>query len=215
MFARAMSHAPADYGQVVEEIGYAEPTAVATAVATRVQQLVATPGILAAAFVLPGIETLEKLMAMALALPTDPTWHVDAWQLDPPPEMELAAVRVVRDLPFGNSTLPSEALALGNFGVFPKTRRAPHTAFEIFVGEPAPQDPKDHTPSTKANLAHIDLRDPNLINRDFTQKAVDTMWDKSKAGRLSSLGGVEDRRAKAKVTFVVPIALARRLGCLS
>ena len=214
VFARVMSDAPNDYGQVVEEIGSDDPAAVATTIANRVQQLVPEPRVLAVAFVLPGIETLEKLMAMALALPTDPTWHVDAWQLDPPPEMDLAAVRVVRDLPFGNGTLPSEALVLGSFNVFPKTRRAPRTAFEIYVGEPAPQDPKQHTPSTKANLAHIDFRDRNLINRDFTQAAVDTMWEKSKAGRLSSLGDVDDRRAKAKVTFVVPTALARNLGCL-
>lgn len=215
MFARAMSHAPSDYRQVVEEIAYDNPAVVAAAIATRVQQFVPDSAILAASFVLPSVGTLEQLLAMALALPNDPTWHVDAWQLDPPPAMDLAAIRIVRDLPFGNGTLPSEALVLGNFEVFPNTRRAPHTALEIFVGEPAPQDPKEHTPSTKANLAHIDFRDSNLINRDFKQDAVDTMWDKSRAGRLSSLGGVDDKRAKAKVTFVVPKALAQKLGCVS
>ncbi len=215
VFARAMSKAPGDYGQVVEEIDADDPAAVATNIANRVQQLVPTPGVLAVAFVLPGIETLEKLMAMALALPTDPTWHVDAWQLDPPPEMDLAAVKVVRDLPFGNGTLPSEALAFGDFDVFPKTRRAPRTAFEVYVGEPASQDPKEHTPSTKANFAHIDFRDRTLINRDYSQFAVDKMWENSKAARLSSLGGIDDRRAKAKVTFVVPMAIAKKMGCLS
>ncbi len=193
VFARAMSKAPGDYGQLVEEIDADDPAAVATNIANRVQQLVPTPGVLAV--VLPGIETLEKLMAMALALPTDPTWHVDAWQLDPPPEIDLAAVRVVRDLPFGNGTLPSEALALGDFDMFPKTRRAPRTAFEIYVGEPAPQDPKTHTPSTKANFAHIDFRDRKLINRYFTQAAVDAMWEKSNAG--------------------LPTAMAKKMGCLS
>ena len=213
--ARAMSHDPSDYGQLVEEIAADDPVMAATNIANRVQQLVPEPGVLAVAFVLPGIQTLEKLMAMALALPTDPTWHLNVWQLEPPPEMDLTAVRVVRDLPFGNGTLPSEALALGNFDVFPKTRRAPHTAFEIYVGEPAPQDPKTHRPSTKANFAHIDFRDPTLINRDFSQAAVEKMWEKSNAGRLSSLGGVDDRRAKAKVTFVVPTAVAKKMGCLS
>jgi hypothetical protein len=215
VFARAMSHAPSDYGQVVEEIVHDNPATVAATIVTRVQQLVPEPGVLAVAFVLPSIGTLESLLAMVLALPADPTWHVDAWELDPPPKTDLAAIRVVRDLPFGNGTLPSEALALGNFEVFPKTRRAPHTAFEIYVGEPAPQDPKEHKPSTKANLAHIDFRDRNVINRDYTQAAVDTMWEKSKAGRLSSLGGIDDKRAKAKVTFVVPTALAKKMGCLS
>jgi hypothetical protein len=214
VFARAMSAVPGDYGQVVEEITHHEPVAVAATIVRRVEQLVPLPKALAVAFVLPGVETLEKLLAMALALRTDPNWHIDVSQLDPPPATDLAAVRVARDIPFGSARLPSEALALGNFDIFPNTRRAPHTAFEIYVGEPAPQDPKDHTPSTKANFAHIDFRDRTLINKDFNQTAVDKMWDNSRAGRLSSLGGVDDRRAKAKVTFVIPTALARKMGCL-
>ena len=218
VFARVMSHAPhapSDHGQVVEEIAHDRPAAAAADIATRVQHFVLEPGVLAVTFVLPNIGTLEQLLAMALALPTDSTWHVDVTQLDPPPEMDLAAVKVVRDLPFGNGTLPSEALVLGNFDVFPNTRRAPHTAFEIYVGEPALQDPKEHTPSTKANLAHIDFRDRKLINRNYDQTAVDTMWEKSRIGRLRSLSVADDRRAKAKVTFVVPATLARKLGCLS
>jgi hypothetical protein len=210
-----MSHAPRDHGQVVEEIAHDRPPAAAAAIATRVQHFVPEPGVLAVTFVLPNIATLEQLLAMVLALPMEPSWHVDVTQLDPPPEMDLAAVKVVRDLPFGNGNLPSEALVLGNFNVFPNTRRAPHTAFEIYVGEPALQDPKEHKPSTKANLAHIDFRDRSLINRDYSQAAVDTMWGRSKIGRLTSLGGVDDKRAKAKVSFVVPTTLARKLGCLS
>jgi hypothetical protein len=208
-------HAPKDHGQVVEEIAHNDPTAAATAIADRVQHFVPEPGVLAVTFVLPNIGTLEPLLAMALALPKDPTWHVDVTSLDAPPDMDLAAIKIVRDLPFGDGTLPSEALVLGNFDVFPNTRRAPHTAFEIYVGEPALQDPKEHKPSTKANLAHIDFRDRNLINRDYPQTAVDKMWRMSKIGRLKSLGQVDDKRAKAKVTFVVPATLAKKLGCLS
>jgi hypothetical protein len=214
-FARAMSHVPGDFGQVVEEIAQHDPVQVATIIANRVEQFVPNLRVLAIAFVLPGIETLEKLMAMALALPTDPRWHVDVRRLDPPPAMDLAAVRIVRDLPFGSETLPSEALVMGNFDVFPNTRKAPYTGFEIYVGEPALQDPKAHTPSTKANFAHIDFRDRTQINRDFSQETVDNMWEQSKARRLISLGGIDDRRAKAKVTFVVPTALAQTMGCLS
>jgi hypothetical protein len=214
-FARAMSRVPSDYGQVVEELGYDDPAAVAIAIVSRVDQLVPNLRVLAAAFVLPRIETLEKLITMALALPTDPNWHVDVRRLEPPPQMDLVAIRVVRDLPFGSGTLPSEALVMGNFDVFPNTRRAPCTAFEIYVGDPAPQDPKEHTPSTKANFAHIDFRDRTLINVDFPQDAVDNMWEQSKARRRISLGGIDDRRAKAKVSFVVPTALAQKMGCIS
>jgi hypothetical protein len=215
VFARLMSSVPTDYGQIVEEVTHRDVGAVAATIADRVQQLIPIRRALAAAFVSPGVKALEDLLAMALALKSNSSWHVDVWKLAPPPEMDLAAVKVTRDLPFGSGTLPSEALALGNFPEFPNTRRAPQTAFEIYVGEPAPQDPKEHTPSTKANFAHIDLRDRELINGDFEQKNIDGMWVKSKEGRLRSLGGVEDARAKAKVTFVVPIALATRMGCLS
>jgi hypothetical protein len=215
VFARLMSAVPGDYGQVVEEVTDSNTTDVAATIATRVEQLIPVRRALAVAFVLPGVQTLEQLMAMVLALKTKPSWHIDVWELGPPPEMNLAAVKVTRDLPFEDSTLPSEALVLGNFPVFPNTRRAPHTAFEIYVGEPAPQDPKEHTASTKANFAHIDLRDRELINGDFKQEDIDSMWKKSSEGRLRSLDGVEDGRAKAKVTFVVPTALAREAGYLS
>jgi hypothetical protein len=210
-----MSAIPGDYGQVVEEVTHSDTAEVAAAIATRVEQLIPIRRALAVAFVLPGVQTLEELMAMVSALETKPSWHVDVWKLGPPPEMDLAAVKVTRDLPFEDRTLPSEALALGNFRVFPNTRRAPHTAFEIYVGEPAPQDPKQHTPSTKANFAHIDLRDRELINGDFKQEDIDSMWKKSQEGRLRSLNGVEDGRAKAKVTLVVPMALAREAGYLT
>src|SRR5262249_49743225 len=101
---------------------------------------------------------------------------------------------------------PSEALVLGNFDGFPATRRAPVTALEIFVGVPRAMDPKTGEPSKKANLAHVELVLP-------TSDAAQNMWDKSVEGRLTSLGGVDDVRAKAKVAFVVSSALAESLGC--
>jgi hypothetical protein len=41
----------------------------------------------------------------------------------------------------------------------------------------------------------------------------DKVWEQSVKGRLASLGG-EDSRAKAKISFVIPQALAKQLGCL-
>lgn len=107
---------------------------------------------------------------------------------------------------FGSSSCPSEALVLGPFEEFPPTRRAPCVGFEIYVGEPRPLDPKTNQPTSKANLAHIEMYLP-------THSAFENMWEKTRVRRLASLGGVDDKRAKAKVSFVISPALADELGC--
>lgn len=215
VFARLMSTRPHDFGQMVEEIPGRAPFEVADVIAARTDECLSDPQVLAAAFVLTGIDTLDQLTDMALALAQSPNWFLSTAKLEPPPNLDLVTVRIVRDIPFGEKTCPSEALIMGPYDEFPNTRRAPATAFEIFVGEPAPQDPKTHRPTTKANFAHIDLRDRELIKRDFTQEAIDSMWARSRIGRSESLGGIKDNRAKAKVSFVIPTALAAEKGCAS
>lgn len=81
------------------------------------------------------------------------------------------------------------------------------TTLEIFVGPPQALDPKDKTPSTKANLAHVLFPAPS-------QEAFDTVWKNSQRARLASLGGIDDPRAKAKVSFVLPVALAKKMGVM-
>lgn len=39
--------------------------------------------------------------------------------------------------------------------------------------------------------------------------AFDRLWKGSVAARLASLGGVDDERAKAKISFVVPLSVAQ------
>jgi hypothetical protein len=209
-----MSARPADFGQKVEEIGAGKaPSEVAAIIAGLVDELVSDDAVAAATFVLPGVSTLEDLTAMALALGGHPRWLVGTVALAPPPAVDMVAVGIVRELQFGDQWRPSEALVLGPFPEFPATRCAPVTALEIFLGEPLPQDPKTHAPTTRVNLAHIDLLDRDLVNRDLTPAQIYTMWEKTKAARRESLGNREDNRAKAKVSFVIPTSLARRLGC--
>jgi hypothetical protein len=84
-------------------------------------------------------------------------------------------------------------------------------ALEIYVGVPMSRDPKTHQPSTKANLAHMDL------GPDIEPATIDKMWEASNAVRRTSLGltgALEDNRAKAKVSFVIPASLAQKLGCV-
>jgi hypothetical protein len=159
----------------------------------------------AAVMLLPDVQTLERVAAIFLALEDQPKWSVSTTPLNETPLGEMLAVHLVREIPFGDTTCPSEALVLGPFDEFPPTRRAPFTALEIYVGEPRKMDPKDETkPTEKANLAHISMHLP-------THDAFKHMWKQSEEGRAASLGGT-DMRAKAKVSFVLPIVLAQQLG---
>lgn len=206
VFARLIAGRPDDFGQRVEEVpSRGTPAQVARNVDALIVQLETDRTISAAAILLPGITTLEALTRFALALPNYPRWHVTTSGLAASSAGSLVAVHIVRDIPIGATTCPSEALVLGPFTEFPPTRRSPVPALEIYIGEPMPHDPKSGRPTTKANLAHMDL--PSL-----TASAFRAMWKKSEEGRLTSLGK-EDIRAKAKVSFVIPLSLAQQLGC--
>lgn len=209
VFARMIAARPRAFGQAVEEIsGRGVPQRVAAAIAKRVAIFVADGTISATALLLPGISSLKKLTSVALELGSHPGWTVTTTDLQEPRNCGMVAVHVARQIPFGNASCPSEVLVLGPFGAFPPTRRAPMPVMEIFVGEPMPHDPKNHKPTVKANLAHMDVSES-----DLDPQQIDRMWQMSVSGRLRSLGGVEDSRAKAKVAFVIPASLADELGC--
>jgi hypothetical protein len=207
VFARLIALQPQNHDQAIEvEASAASPDHVAHAVAVRIDRLVTDPAVSAAVILLPGMDSLEKLTRTALALGQKPEWSVTTTTLQNPPAGPMVAVHISRHIPFQSGTCLSEALVLGPFDEFPATRRAPITALEIYVGVPRASDPKTGAPTTKANLAHMMLHLP-------TRKAFESMWEKSIQGRLRSLGGHEDSRAKAKVAFVVPADLAKAIGC--
>jgi hypothetical protein len=210
-FARLIAIRPADYGQIVEEIPTrGTPMQVAATIARRIDRYVSDEAVSAAALLMPDISTLKRLTEVALALRSHPEWLVSFSPVEDSRWGDLVAARIAREVPFGDAALPSEALFLGPFDDFPPTRRAPVLALEIYLGEPMTHDPKTHEPSTKANLAHMSL------GPDIENATVDAMWNASKDARLKSLGlapGLEDNRAKAKVSFVIPATLAQQLGC--
>lgn len=181
------------------------PSRVANKVAKIVEDLVADQSAAAATLVFPHITTLEHTAQVMLALNSEPQWSVTTTTVQEPPPGGFIAFHVVREIPFEAQSCPSEALVFGNFREFPPTRRAPVTVLELFVGEPRPRGPLDDAPTTKGNLAHIELHLP-------THEMFLQMWERSKLGRTASLGG-QDNRAKAKVSFVVTPALANSLGC--
>jgi hypothetical protein len=207
MFARYLAGRPSDYQQRIVVVPTRRgPLRASADLAERIGDLAADQLIVAATLLFPGLETLEDTARVMLGLKSYDHWSVTTSRLAPPPQRELVAVHVSRQIPFGRATCPSEALVLGDFDEFPNTRRAPVTAMEIYVGQPRRDDPKTGQPTIKANLAHMDLNLP-------TPTAWDRMWAASEKGRLDSLGG-PDNRAKAKVSFVIPVPIARRLECL-
>lgn len=207
VFARLVARRPAHYHQVVKVIGSAGTSRrVAGSVARHVGRLADDEAVSAAVLLLPDVATLDVLARIALALGEQPQWAVTTTMLHDTPVGDLVAVHLVREIAFADGRCPSEALIFGPMRQFPPTRRAPVTALEIYVGRPRPFDPKTAKPTNKANLAHLELNLPS-------QAAFDRMWWKSVEGRLASLGS-EDGRAKAKVSFVIPIALAKELGCI-
>jgi len=184
---------------------------VAASIARRIDRYVSDEAVSAAALLMPEIETLKRLTEVALALRSHPGWLVSFSPVEDSRWGDLVAARVAYEVPLGDAALPSEALFLGPFDDFPPTRRSPVLALEIYLGEPMTHDPKTREPSTKANLAHMSL------GPDIENATVDAMWEASKDARLKSLGlapGLEDNRAKAKVSFVIPALLAEQLGCV-
>ena len=206
VFARLIASNPTKYEQRVVRVPKARTTSrVAKKVATIVADLIADKSAAAATLVFPHLTTLEHTATVMLALNDEPQWSVTTTVLQEPPPGGFIAFHVVREIPFGAQSCPSEALVFGNFFEFPPTRRSPVTALELFVGEPRPRGPLDDAPTTKGNLAHIELHLP-------THEMFLSMWEKSKLGRAASLG-CQDNRAKAKVSFMVTPALANSMGC--
>ena len=207
VFARQIAFNPSRVGQSVEVIGASSsPARIAASLDQRVSKLVAVPSVSAAAMIMPGLTSLADLLKMAVALRSKAGWNITMTELNNSKIGSALAVSITREIPAeGGAAIPSEALVLGPFNEFPLTRRAPSVAMEIYVGKPRVLDPKTNQPVTKANLAHIDMRLP-------TDNAFKMMWDRSVTGRLISLGGAEDSRAKAKIAFVVPQSLAESFG---
>lgn len=205
VFARYLSRSPEDHGQAVESIEIdTSPDQIAQEIAHRTSDLIADAAIKAALILLPKVRSVKELAEISIELGQLSGWTVSTSELDAPPDAEMTAVHLFRDVPFADTTTKSEILVFGPFDEMPATRRAPVTAIEFLVCEPMGVDPKTQKPTTRANLAHLELELPS-------QAAFDSMWNGSFSGRLKSLGG-EDSRAKAKVSFAISSALASELG---
>ena len=199
-FARFIGRNPSRFGQVVKTLNaQASPKIIAAAIERVVSGQIATGETKALAIVLPKIETFDKLVAAMGALGELNHWSLETKAISHPDGANYIAFSLRRDIPTANGgSMPSEVLVFGNFDHFPATRRAPYVAIEMYVGFPSDSDPKTGEPATKATLAHITM--PAM-----TDETLDNLWEQTRVARLESLGGIDDPRAKAKVSFVAPV----------
>ncbi|WP_453976583.1 hypothetical protein [Brevundimonas sp. Marseille-Q4549] len=202
MFAKLIATRPDRYGQQISIVlASTTPRRIARSIAAKIDAAIANPDVAAAVVLLPNVADLKMLAEAVVALGELPGWDVRTKALAHPTEGDLVAICASRMLNFGAGEIPSEALVLGPFEIFPKTRRAPVVGLEVFVGEPRQLDPKTEQPPSRANLAHMDVYLP-------THDAFLRMWENSVQGRARSLDDPNDQRAKAKVSLVLPTGLA-------
>lgn len=211
-FARVMAVKPDGYGQRAEIVSGRDPVIVSTAIATQVAAFIAEPDAKACALVFPDLECLQDIVAVAIELGRLPGWIVTRTLLAATPGGDAVAFNITREVPMGTSTCRSEALILGPFDDFPNTRRSPVTAMELFVGSASLLD-VNGKPRTKAHLADVPFQAfPG--HKQVNDKSIKSMLEETGRARLKSLGGKEDQRAKAKVSFAIPVSLAETLGCM-
>jgi hypothetical protein len=150
VFARLLASRYSDYPQHIQTVPTGRsPERIAADVAQRIEALVANPDVTATTLLFPDVESLEHTAQIMLALGGLSHWTVSTGTLQPPPGTPMVTVHIVRQIPFGGATCPSEVLILGPYQEFPPTRRAPITAFEMYVGEPRTEDPKTGAPTPK------------------------------------------------------------------
>lgn len=217
LFARMIANRPGDYGQHMAEVNAStSANRIAEGIARAVDRLLTDADVVAATILLPKVDSLPKLAEGLWALRHKTGWAVTSARLNHPPVGTVATVALTRQIPNGGGgMLPSEVLAFGPFSDLPATRRAPVAAIELFVGIPMAQDPKPpHDPPTKVNLAHIET--PNLSADAYASMTTRTGKSRRKSLGLSLDEGATDQdlRAKAKVTLVLPEAIAVQLGIL-
>jgi hypothetical protein len=197
VFARLLASRYSDYPQHIQTVPTGRsPERIAADVAQRIEALVANPDVTATTLLFPDVESLEHTAQIMLAFDrhaTASTWDTDGngshREANPFWRRNLS----LRGANSGTISGVSADPASSDHGLRNVRRRTSHGG------------PEDWGAHTKANLAHIEMNLPS-------HNAFETMWKKTIEGRKRSLGG-DDNRAKAKISFVIPLGMARRLGC--
>lgn len=202
-FARMIAMQPSRYDQEVTTTSASHsPKVIATRIDSIVKAAVAGSAE-ASAILLPMLTDFSVFSRALISLGDFEGWTVSISDL---PEHDCWAVAIKLEIVRSDGVLTdSEVLVFADQPHMPATRRAPVFSLELFTGDPSRFDPKTGAPTAKANLAHL-----NMDILDDT--AYEDTWQKTREARLSSLGNVDDTRAKAKVSYVVPKGIALSCG---
>jgi hypothetical protein len=185
-----------------------DPPTIDREVATQITTFVDDPQIFAAALVFPDVNDLPTLRKMAFALASEPLWTVTPRIISGTPIGDVVAFNVAREILMeSGGTCPSESLVLGPFSEFPQHSESPRHGARDLRGNRA-ISPTDRGADPQGAPADVPVEGLP------TRATFDWMWDRSKSERRRSLGGIDDPRAKAKVTFAIPMALAALIGCV-
>ena len=160
-----------------------------------VHEAVIDPNIEATSILLPTILTAEDLVELLLALSSLPEWQIEferPWRT-----LINVGLRVLI-----NSKVWAEVLGLSPMPLLPPTRQSPITSLEIRTKERGSIWSKINPKTRAAHLAQLPTghfltsRQHQVRFRPLTPRL-----------RLRVLGGSDDQRAKAGVTFAVPAAI--------
>ena len=149
---------------------------------------------------MPAVRAPEEITNILLALAELPRWKIEyarAWR------STLMVVGLRAQL---SSRVWAEVLGLGPVAVFPYTRQSPITSLEIRTKEQGSIFSKFNPAMRAAHLAQLPTR--HFLTPKEHRDRFKTLTPKL---RLRVLGGQDDKRAKAAVTFAIPAAIWRVL----
>ena len=180
--------------------GEGDPSELAEQIAQLATESAKDPSTEALSVLMPQIVSLETLAQLVWELGTQPGWAVELEQT-----WRKATVRIGLRVEIAPDIF-AEALGMGPFEIFPPTRKCPMTTLEIRTKRIRAKRSQRSEKYLAAHLADIPTKrfltpsKHGSLFKDFTP------WLRKRI-----LGGQEDMRAKAGVTYSIPAAIWRSL----
>ena len=176
--------------------GQSKARELAMQIAHLVDESVADPSTEALSVLLPQLLRIEMLAELIWELSRQPHWIIEKehlWRKT----LVLIGLRV--DIADG---VVAETLGMGPFQIFPTTRQCPVTTLEIRTKSKRSKKSKSSSTHLAAHLADIKV-DHMLTPTQFRKLSKRfTPWLKKRI-----LGGKNDGRAKASVTYSIPAVI--------
>ena len=180
--------------------GVGDPGELAVQIAKLVGESVQDPSCEALSVLMPQVRNDETLAQLVWELGTQPRWEIELehiWR----GTLVLIGMRVeIAD------DVVAETLGMGPFGIFPPTRQCPITTLEIRTKRTRAK--KSHLSKTHLAAHLADISTDHMLTREAHRDlfAKFTPWL-----RRRILGDQQDMRAKAGVTYSLPVAMWRSL----